>query len=263
MSGVSARARRFSQHGAALLVVIALIAILAAIATAYLAAASTQSKVAANLAESLRAEAAADGAVILVIWAVENTGSRLGDARFDCSLGEFQMKIAIEDEAAKINVNFAPETELARAIIAAGLDAQAAASIAGRIRRYLAESKTGGDERAAFETFTELSLVEGIDEATLLRLRRVLSVHSRTAAANETAGGGSGGRMIKVLAAAQRGGRIAFVRRAIIEFDDLSGAPRAIREWGRGYPADFASMPPGPPPEADCADFFAGSLDGL
>lgn len=261
--------REAGQRGAALLVVIALIAIMAAIATAYLAASSVQSKVAGALAEEIRAEAAASGAVNLVIWALETNGAEPGEGALTCMLGEYEMIVRVENEAAKLNVNFAPERELARAIGAAGFGAQEADQIAARIKDYLAEDRsadaadTANGEaprpHAAFEIFGELALVEGLGESELRKLGSVLSVYSRNASANALLAGEAppGARMVKIRAAARRGERIRFVRRAVVEFDDLSGEGPAIREWGRAFPADIGAQSAARVSERGCAEVLA------
>lgn len=264
-----------AQRGVALLVVIALIAIMAAIATAFLAASSMQSKVAGSIAEEIRAEAAADGAINLVIWALETNGAEFGEEPVACRLGEYEMTVRVENEAAKLNVNFAAERDLARAIGTAGIDAQGAAQMAARIKTYLAEDRRPGAgnaasgealrPHAAFEIFGELALVPGIGEGELRKLERVLSVYSRNASANALISGETppGARMVKIWAAAGRGERIRFVRRAVVEFDNLSGNGPAIREWGRGFPADMTSYSSAHASERDCTEFFTNPAAGF
>jgi hypothetical protein len=69
--------------------------------------------------------------------------------------------------------------------------------------------------------------------------------------------------MVKIWAAARRGERVRFVRRAVVEFDNLSGAGPAIREWGRGVPADLASFSSARASGRECAEVFTRPAAGF
>ena len=184
------------QRGFALLVVLWTLALLALLGTHLVAAGRQDTQLARNLLEGEVLEAAANGAVQQTVFSVLDGYSRRGTPAYGVRtvrLGRAIVTVRLEDEAAKVNPNFASPKLLQSLLLQVGADpataAAAAASIvewrmasgtgarpSGAVARYAAAGRDYGPSGAPFASPEELGGVLGMTPDLLARLRPHLTV---------------------------------------------------------------------------------------
>jgi general secretion pathway protein K len=192
------------ERGFVLLIVIWVTGLLALISASFAVAMRTHIKVTANTIENARAEALADAGVhiaIMDLLATRTNRSREGRFAVDgtatvcrAPTGDL-LRIAVEDEAGKVDLNIATEPLLTTLLQGLGASSGEASAHADRIldfrdaddeRRlagaeqpeYRAAGLVHGPKNAAFHTIEELEQVLGVPAGWIGRLRPLVTVYS-------------------------------------------------------------------------------------
>ena len=199
--------RTRSQRGFVLLVVLSALGLLAVVAASFAQIARTHIKVAAVAGESARAEALADAGVhIAILDLVAARENQPPNRRFaldatplTCSISSDGtiLKIAVQDEAGKVDLNISSEPLLRALTLGLGAKAREAAVDAildyrdedddrrasGAERaEYLAAGRSHGPRNAPFLAVEELASVLGLTQADADRLRPFVTIYSGLAA---------------------------------------------------------------------------------
>jgi general secretion pathway protein K len=196
------------QRGFALLLVIWVLAILAVLAAGFAAGTRSQARLARNLLEAARARALAEAGVARAIsalvdndptsrWRADGTPSEIG---FDGGI----VRVRIEDEGGKVDLNMAPPALLSGLCLELGIDPGACTGLVDDIvaRRRAATPafaqtlrgpRAGAGlavgfgvppmqdrQAAAFSTVAELRQVPALDQASFDRLRPFVTVYSQS-----------------------------------------------------------------------------------
>lgn len=195
--------RTRGDRGFVLVVVLFALGLLALIATAFSLAVRGHLKSTLAMSSGARAEALADGGVAIAVQdLLSSREDRTRKRRFAldgtaiwCALGDGgRLRIAVQDEAGRIDLNTASETLVRALLRGAGLDADAAAVFSDRLLDYRDRDATRrpqgaerGDYRAAglpdpkngpLDAIEELGQILGADARLLNRLRPWVTVHS-------------------------------------------------------------------------------------
>lgn len=174
--------------------------LLAIMAQSFLLEVRTDAQLTRNLLENSQARAEADGAVMRTI--AQLSANRLQpDAIFDgrdrlYSVNGIELKVAIQDEAGKIDLNAASDTLLEDLFRVAGLDGDTAKSFADKVIDWRDENELrqlegaeDSDYRSAglpygakdkpFESVDELKLILGMTAELFDRIAPALTVYSK------------------------------------------------------------------------------------
>jgi general secretion pathway protein K len=200
--GAKACRRSTSSDGFALLVVIGAIGILAYTSAIFVALTRAQIRVASASRESARAEGLADAGINLAALKIIRSRSRASSGKPDleewqwrCRSGEDQLVVQVQDEAGKIDLNFANE-RLLRALLA-GLQvapdavvplAQAIMDFRDRDddkrasgaekAEYLVAGRARGPKNAPFAVVQELYQVLGLESEVVDKMLPYVTAHS-------------------------------------------------------------------------------------
>lgn len=182
---------RRRQRGLALLSVLWVSALLATLAAGFATDTRTESRLARNLEENVKAEALADAGVhhaaLRLFRLPGDRPWRQIRTRYRFVLGGGRVTVSLEDENAKLDLNFAPIELIEGLLVALDAEPEAAAILAARIQdfrdpdqealplgaeddAYLAEGLEQGAKDAPFVTLNELLLVLGMSEEIYLGL---------------------------------------------------------------------------------------------
>jgi general secretion pathway protein K len=188
------------QRGIALIVVLWGVALLALIAVGVSASTRNDVRLAGNFAALAQARSAAEGGVYWALYqlmATKGEGAWQADGAVHAmTLEGAEVRVAIVDEAARIDLNAAPAALLEGALAAAGIAADARPRLVaaildwrdadGEVRpngaedaEYRAAGKSYGAKNGPFDSVDELSLVLGMTPEDYRRLRPLLTVFSR------------------------------------------------------------------------------------
>jgi general secretion pathway protein K len=197
--GKAARRRRPSNRGVALLMVLWILSLLALMAATVARTSRTEVNLARNAMERVRAEALADAGVDLAVGRLQQAFAQGGwsiDGRVrSLRLDGGEVRIAIADEAGKIDLNGAPPELLEALFVALGHDRAASLALAQAVAdfrdgdhlplaegaeddRYLAAGLAYDAKDAPFEDVAELQQVLGMTPELYRRAAPVLTVHS-------------------------------------------------------------------------------------
>jgi general secretion pathway protein K len=206
-----AHAPRARQRGIALILVLWLTVLLTAIGASFAFGMRHEALSARNAVEIAQARAAADGAIERTVY--ELTRPRIADAwTADGSPhawrdGELTLTVTAVDEAAKIDINSAPDALVTSLLMqVGGADADTAARLldaindwkdADDLKRpngaeapdYQAAGLKYGPANAPFETVGEVSRVLGMPSALFARIAPSLTVYSRIRGVNPATAG--------------------------------------------------------------------------
>jgi general secretion pathway protein K len=176
------------ERGLALVSVLWGVAILSLIAAAMLSASLTSAHVDRNSWNATRAASVADAAVNQAILALLDDRAprqpRVDGVAIDLVFDGVPYRVWIQDESGKINVNFASRDLLAAVFGSAGMAADDASALAGRIvARRGADDATG--PRITFRALDELLAVNGMTRELLARAEPALTVYGRGATVNQ------------------------------------------------------------------------------
>jgi general secretion pathway protein K len=179
---------RHGERGFALLIVLWSLAFLSLIIVGLMATCRREVKLAENLRDAAKAEAAADGATYQAIFRLIAGEWSPGPVLHVVHIGGAKVTVQIEDTANLVNPNNAPVPLLAALLHEVGADPQSAQTIAAAIAAYRDQDGTDptpayvaaglpyGPARHDFLTVSELRLVVGMTPALYERLAPHLSV---------------------------------------------------------------------------------------
>lgn len=188
---------RKTYRGIALVAVLWGIALLTIVAGALSATLQREARLAGNLLAQAQARHAAEGAVHLAILALLAPGDEPPDGSVhDRAIGHAAVRVAIQDEAGKIDLNLARERLLHGLLLAVGAgdrerhravdaildwrDADDAPRADGaEDREYLAAGIAYGAKDGHFDSIEELQLVMGMTPELYRKLRPALTVYAR------------------------------------------------------------------------------------
>lgn len=152
--------------GVALISVLAVIALLAVLASATAVRVRSELQLTANLVAAAQARSAAEAGVQLALYRLaEGSGQprwQADGAVHELRLEEARIRLALEDEAGKVDLNHAPQPVLANLLSA-----------------ELAERIVERRKEAAFETLDALQQIPGMRPELFRAMRPALTVHSR------------------------------------------------------------------------------------
>jgi general secretion pathway protein K len=196
------------QRGIALLIVLGLVIFLSIIALSFSETQRLSSQIAANNLASIRAQAAADGAVHKMLYELsrprqpdqqaEELRWKANGIAYEWSENGVAVSVLGRSEAAKIDVNFAAEALLKNLFVSAGVEDGDATNIVEAIRDWTdadnlkrPNGAEADDYRAAgkkvlpsndfFVAVEELQNVMGMTPQLYLAVSPYLTVHSRSA----------------------------------------------------------------------------------
>jgi len=242
-----------ADHGFALLIVLWTIGLLALIGIVMTATGRLEAQRAANVRNSAITEAAADGAVFEAVLRVVKGEWRPGATAYAARLGTVVAEVQLEDEARKINPNFASRPDLQALLRGLGVESGRAGALTAAIvdwrtrsgapepggaktPQYRAAGLPYGPSGRPFTSLDEVGLVLGMTPDLLARLKPRLSIYNDRpiARANGEAPLGVGttdlappglpngsaapgqGQVLTVVVNAVGPGRSRFTRRAIV-----------------------------------------------
>ncbi len=191
------------RDGFALLLVIWVLAILAVLVASFAAATRSETQLSRNLVDGARARALAEAGVAEAIAALigQDRAWRHDGTPHLLTLAGGKVRVRIEDEAGKIDLNAAPievigglctelrvepgtTTALLNAVAARRASAGAVAPPLAGPAPSLADAMRQTAAGAAFVTVEQLRHIPGVDATTVARLRPFLTVYAKSAAIN-------------------------------------------------------------------------------
>lgn len=183
----SAAARAFrTDRGFALLIVLWMLVLIAFITLQVTATGRTEARIAGNLAANAAAEAAVDGAVFETIFNLNHPRPERrwmpDGALHEVQIGSSRITVRVDDEAGRINPNFASPALLEGLLRAVGTKRENAADLAQAITAWVGSARVARapqDASAApLESLEELGQVDGMTTQLLQALRPHLSLFS-------------------------------------------------------------------------------------
>jgi len=193
------------QGGIALLVVLWVVALLAIIAGSSATSVRTQTSIVDNLLASAKARAAAQAGVHLAVARLLHPDPeqrwRTDGTVYEVMFSEVRLRIAVTDEAGKIDLNAASGDLIGKLLRAAGIEDDRAAALADAILDWRDPDDlhrlNGAEEddyRAAgssylprngpFKSSDEVALVAGMQPAYFAAIRNAVTVYSGSASVN-------------------------------------------------------------------------------
>jgi general secretion pathway protein K len=203
-------ARRVAQRGIALVLALWLTILLTVIASGFAFSMRSEALATRNALSLAQARAAADGAVERAAYELQRP--RLPDAwtldgtPHTWQEGDLSITVVAVDEAARIDLNVAPDALLKSMLLAQGLEDDKAASIAAAIADwrdpddfkrpsgaeeadYRAAGLKYGPANGPFETVAEVGRVLGVTGDLYARLAAICTVYSRQPGINPLTAG--------------------------------------------------------------------------
>ncbi len=192
---------RRGQRGIALVAVLWALVLLAVIAATVLSESRTQSRLARNFLDAAQAEALADGGVYRAMEGLARPvaagGWRVDGTVYAWARPEGEVRIRIEDEGGKIDLNRANGRLLTNLFLAAGLEPQRAEALAAAVQDFRDADDTRrpdgaedsdyagaglphGAKDAPFEAVEELHQVFGMSRELYAAVAGAVTVHART-----------------------------------------------------------------------------------
>lgn len=194
------------QRGVALVLVLWVLTLLSVIAGNFAFSMRGEAQIARNLLSSAQAQAQADAGVQRAWYELMKPPSELnrwtGDGLpREVALADGLMRVSIQDESGKIDLNTASEALLVGLFRSVGMTQEAAVALADgvqdwrdsdKLRRlhgaeeaeYLAAGKGYAPSNAPFETIDELQRVLGMSPQVFRQLEPALTVHSKQPGVN-------------------------------------------------------------------------------
>jgi general secretion pathway protein K len=193
---------RASQQGIALVSVLWVLALLSVIAAGVAASTREDLRLAGNLVAAAQARAAAEGGVQWTLH--EALAGRAADTVLELNIGDALVRIAVADEAGKIDLNAAPASLLEGLLKSSGLEDEVRRRVLDAIldwrdadsdvrpdgaedAEYRAAGLPYGAKNAPFDSVDELSLVLGVSPQIYQLLKPALTVYSRQPRINPAA----------------------------------------------------------------------------
>lgn len=157
---------RQKHTGVALISVLVVVALLAVLATATSARVRSETRLAANLLAAAQARSAAEAGVQLGLYRFAEgsaeTRWHANGAVHELRLGEALVRVALQDEAGKLDLNLAPQLVLANLLGA-----------------ELAERIVERRKDVPFESVDQIQAIPGMRAELFRQTRQALTVHSR------------------------------------------------------------------------------------
>jgi general secretion pathway protein K len=262
-----------SEEGIALIVVLWMLTLLSIIAATLTLEIRSTTHVARNMAENAAARAAADAGIqraILDLASSANVPSkekfRTDGTVYAWRFADYLVRISIQDEASKIDLNQAPEKLLAALFASAGIDPAKAQSLADAIAdfrdkdnfprphgaeetEYRAAGLAWGPKNAPFQTVEELQQVIGMTGEIYQRVASCLTTYYIPDAINPTTAdeqlakllhrsnfnlqyfASSPGVVFSVRSEAKGAGGTTSVREAVVQVDLEEKVPIILLAW--------------------------------
>ncbi len=192
---------RRGQRGLALVAVLWALVLLAVIAATVLSESRTQSRLARNFLDAAQAEALADGGVYRAMEGLARPnaagGWRVDGTVYAWARPEGEVRIRIEDEGGKIDLNRANGRLLGNLFLAAGLEPGRAEALAAAVQDFRDADDTRrpdgaedsdyagaglphGAKDAPFDAVEELAQVYGMTRKIYAAVAGAITVHART-----------------------------------------------------------------------------------
>lgn len=194
--GHSPSARDYQQGGIALILVLWVLALISALAIAFAASTRTDLQIVRNDYETARARAAADGAVSLAIMGIldpsPQTKWHAGLGAHVLALPDANVRVSIEDEGGKVDLNAAPKDLLLGLFQAIGIDPATSNDLAESViqRRHTPQTETtlpapgvattSNRPTTSFVDVSDLRLVPGMTRSLYDRIAPFVTVYSRS-----------------------------------------------------------------------------------
>ncbi|HXC56395.1 MAG TPA: hypothetical protein VNU97_13950 [Rhizomicrobium sp.] len=177
---------RGSERGLALVSVLWGISILSLIAAAMLTASVTSAHLDRNAWNAARGGAVADAAVAKGVLALldQRAAPRLDGTATSFALDGVAVRLRIQDESGRINLNYAPKELLQGLFVSAGLTDDDAGALAARIVKLREPRSADAPPTLAFRAVDELLALPGVSRALLDRVAPALTVYGRSGALN-------------------------------------------------------------------------------
>jgi general secretion pathway protein K len=186
-------ARQRREEGVALILVLWVVALLAIFAVSFVHGADTQTKIVRNDYDLARARVLADTGVSLAILDILYQlpeARRLDGSMRELTYEDATIRVRLQNEAGKIDLNHAPAEVLASLLRTSGSDAEAAAGLAAAVddwkRRRLSGWNQLGDRTATigvvrpFLALEELREVPGVTQEIYDRVSPFLTILSES-----------------------------------------------------------------------------------
>ena len=192
--------RTTTRRGIALVVVLWTLLLLSLIAAGFIAVARTEVRLARNALDNARAEALADAGVYRAIYELlgpnDGTKWRVDGRVYQIEFHEGVVRVSIQDEGGKIDLNHARDEHLRRLFQLVGLDDREAGALVDAIvdfrdednlhrlngaedTDYEAAGLAYGAKDAPFEAVEELRQVMGMTWEIFRKVAPYLTVHSK------------------------------------------------------------------------------------
>ncbi|MFB3054227.1 MAG: general secretion pathway protein GspK [Alphaproteobacteria bacterium] len=176
--------RRRGQRGIALVAVLWALVLLAVIAATVLSESRTQSRLARNFLDAAQAEALADGGVYRAMEGlarpVASGGWRVDGTVYAWARPEGEVRIRIEDEGGKIDLNRANGRLLRNLFLAAGLEPQRAEALAAAVQDFRDADDTRRPDGAEDSDYAGAGLPHGAKDAPLDAVEELAQVYGMT-----------------------------------------------------------------------------------
>jgi len=276
--------RRKRPRGMALVSVLLVLALLGVIATSFLREARGTTTIARNLVENAKAEALADAGVERAMLGLLDTDRKTAwqtDGRsYEFALGEGTVRVRLQNEAGKLDLNRATDRLLHRLFLAVGMSEDEAAALVDGILAFRRQRGPGagegnevadGSEEPAFENLDQLLSLSAMRRDLAERLLPYLTVYSgrdrvdpafappllRQLLADEpsapaeasraeaetgsSATGDPAALTVSVVAEASTAGGGRFLRQAVLRRTDDPGQPFRILLWRQRWASSAAA----------------------
>jgi general secretion pathway protein K len=187
------------ERGTALVAVLWALVFLSILALSLVLATRTESRIGRNFAEQAQAKALADAGVyraLATLVDVDRTRRWRGDGRvYSFDLGEGQVRVSLQDEAGKVDLNAASAALLEAVFLSAGAEPTEAQALAAAVEdwrdaddlrrphgaeeaEYQGAGKSYGPANRRFESIEDLNLVLGMSARLYERVAEHVTVFS-------------------------------------------------------------------------------------
>jgi general secretion pathway protein K len=266
------------EEGIALIAVLWMLILLSIIAADLSLELHSSTRIARNMAENAAARAAADAGVQRAILDLVSSPNALTDTRkfrangtvYAWQFANCSVRLSVQDERGKIDLNQAPEALLAALIESVGIDRGKAQALADAIADfrdadnlprlsgaeesdYRAAGVAWGPKNAPFQSIEELQQVIGMTPEIYARVSPYLTIYSigminpaladarltgilRRASFNSQILASSPGLVFSVHAEAEGSSGAMFVREAVVQLDPEETVPVRLLAWRQGVP---------------------------
>jgi len=183
-TGLVLRRVRHSRRGFALLLVLWSLILLGLVAASFLRETRVDTTLARDVAENAKAEALADAGVqraILGLLDPEPTTAWRADGRVHrFALGEGEVRVQVQDEGGKVDLNYAPAAVLMGLFEAVGTDSETARSLADAVQDYVDGDHDRRPAGAEDPDYLAANRKEGAKDAPFDRKEELMNVLGMT-----------------------------------------------------------------------------------